>query len=472
MLLLAGAGRIALVNPAARAVLGPRARSGTPLADLAPAAARSTIDAFVDATTTMRPGDGRSAGPVVLEARKGPRGFLLEAAPSRGEDGEPMLIVTLHAAELPAGAASAARIDSLTGLDARATGLAALAAACSPEATGCLLVVDLDGFGALNASFGISAGDAVLVQVAARLARAVAPGMHLARIDGDAFLIVAPAVHLAHGEHLGRTLLGLLAAPMDVVGTPMAITASIGVASLASRHPDAAMGAALAGMRLAKERGGRQVAQASGGWKSRPDIIDAVHEAEAEAAIARQEARTDVLTHLANRRQFEEDVALLEEQVVAGRMRMAAVYFDLDHFGALNRERGYGTGDDALRRVARIVAAACRAEDRVYRVGGEEFAALLTDTDEAGAALVAERLRRSVEAAGIPHGAWPDWPVATITLGAAATTGPGSRLDDVVTLASERMQLAKRLGRNRVLPEQPGDRPARRATDDAPADTA
>lgn len=116
-----------------------------------------------------------------------------------------------------------------------------------------------------------------------------------------------------------------------------------------------------------------------------------------------EEASTDGLTGLANRRHFDE---FLEEQVASAvryETPLSLITLDLDHFKRLNDQYGHPAGDDVLREISRILNAAGRESDLVARYGGEEFALVLPHTDARGALLAAERCARAIQAAEVQH---------------------------------------------------------------------
>ncbi len=107
-------------------------------------------------------------------------------------------------------------------------------------------------------------------------------------------------------------------------------------------------------------------------------------------------ATHDPLTGLPNRRSFEN--ALVRSIARAGRGTPSALLFmDVDHFKSCNDTRGHAFGDVVLHAVADEIAVEVRVEDVVARVGGDEFAALLEGTDENGARIVGQRMRRRVQ---------------------------------------------------------------------------
>jgi diguanylate cyclase (GGDEF)-like protein len=116
-------------------------------------------------------------------------------------------------------------------------------------------------------------------------------------------------------------------------------------------------------------------------------------------AEAREEARLDELTRIANRRAFEE--ALDEEVVRAQRLEvpLSVAMVDIENFKRINDEWGHLQGDQVLRAVAEAIASELRAPDRCFRWGGDEFALILPGTSDDGAPHLAERLQNKVGAA-------------------------------------------------------------------------
>jgi diguanylate cyclase (GGDEF)-like protein/putative nucleotidyltransferase with HDIG domain len=157
-------------------------------------------------------------------------------------------------------------------------------------------------------------------------------------------------------------------------------------------------------------------------------------------------ARTDPLTGLLNRRAFEEMLDMeLERATRAGRP-LSVVVGDLDSFAAVNERQGHAAGDIALQ----LVAADClkwkRRIDQAARIGGEEFALLLPETDERGAFIVAERLRRAT------HRTFSDALVpVTISLGVASSPAHGADAVSLLRAADRAVAAAKDLGSDRTV---------------------
>jgi diguanylate cyclase (GGDEF)-like protein/PAS domain S-box-containing protein len=137
------------------------------------------------------------------------------------------------------------------------------------------------------------------------------------------------------------------------------------------------------------------------------DVSDrkaAEEELQALNTVLKELAATDALTAVPNRRSF--DIALERECRRAKRARkpVAVIVVDVDHFKSYNDRYGHQAGDECLRRVARAMSEVVqRPGDLLARYGGEEFAVILPETDKVGATLVAENIRRAVEAQAIPH---------------------------------------------------------------------
>ncbi|MHA7853907.1 sensor domain-containing diguanylate cyclase [Marinobacter shengliensis] len=166
---------------------------------------------------------------------------------------------------------------------------------------------------------------------------------------------------------------------------------------------------------------------------------------------------TDGLTHVANRRRFDEKLEIEWGRALRHEHELSLLLLDIDHFKRVNDELGHLTGDDCLVALAGILQAEVqRAGDLVARYGGEEFAILLPTTDSAGALLVAERIRKAV--AGTPVATKEqDTPVPlTISVGVATMLpARGVSSPELVRRADEALYAAKDNGRNRVAVWQP-----------------
>jgi len=160
----------------------------------------------------------------------------------------------------------------------------------------------------------------------------------------------------------------------------------------------------------------------------------------------RQMALTDALTGLSNRRHFFSlGEALLLEPALEP---MAALMLDIDHFKGINDRYGHQAGDDVLREVALRLKSALRHQDHLARLGGEEFAGLVSGLSTAGVIEIAERLRQAVAAAPVLSGA--DEIEVRISIGVAQRRDDES-LSLVLQRADKALYAAKTGGRNRVV---------------------
>ncbi len=159
----------------------------------------------------------------------------------------------------------------------------------------------------------------------------------------------------------------------------------------------------------------------------------------------------DAITEVANRRSFEEELKMEWRRSTRAKSALSLLMADIDGFKAYNDALGHQAGDDSLKKVAAVIDDSVRrAGDVVARYGGEEFAVLLPDTDPAGAAILAERIRAAVEERNIWHPSTERGRL-TISIGVATMVGredaDGSAL---VKAADSALYRAKRDGRNLV----------------------
>ena len=162
-------------------------------------------------------------------------------------------------------------------------------------------------------------------------------------------------------------------------------------------------------------------------------------------------ATTDALTGLANRRRFDEVLAREWRRCVRTQQPLSLIILDADFFKSFNDRYGHQKGDEALKLIARSIEAGVgRTCDTACRIGGEEFAIVLPDTDAAGAEIVADRIRNAVAGWKVPHAESPHG-VVTISCGLAQIPKMVA-LDPAALIAAADKALyeAKRLGRNRI----------------------
>ena len=184
------------------------------------------------------------------------------------------------------------------------------------------------------------------------------------------------------------------------------------------------------------------------------DQVELLNGVASQAAIAirhaqlfeaqEENALTDELTKLPNRRALAQ--RFLQEMQRARRHHagITFVMVDLDHFKQVNDTFGHLNGDAVLAELATILSTGLRESDVCARYGGEEFALILPETTEAGARVLAERLRAKVAAATFPGGL-----KLTISVGVAATEEP-ALFTQLIDRADQALYVAKQGGRNQV----------------------
>lgn len=171
-------------------------------------------------------------------------------------------------------------------------------------------------------------------------------------------------------------------------------------------------------------------------------------------AVLEVETITDALTGLYNRRYL--DSRLKEEVARAQRhgIPISVLLIDIDHFKQVNDQRGHPVGDAALAAMGALLAGAVRTEDVVARYGGEEIVVVAPSSAAPTAAVLAERLRRTVERTVLvpaSGSANQDAVRLTVSIGVATLRGPTDDARQLTERADAALYEAKRAGRNRVV---------------------
>lgn len=162
--------------------------------------------------------------------------------------------------------------------------------------------------------------------------------------------------------------------------------------------------------------------------------------------------KSDGLTGLANRRYLDEYIEVEWGRAIRDNSELSLLMIDVDYFKAYNDQYGHVAGDDVLRQVGETLRNCCtRAADLSARYGGEEFAVVMPATGSGGARLQAEKVRRAIEALGIPHELPQPGSCISVSIG-IATLKPTSETEPTTLIlrADEGLYLAKHNGRNQV----------------------
>ena len=168
--------------------------------------------------------------------------------------------------------------------------------------------------------------------------------------------------------------------------------------------------------------------------------------------IARREALTDPLTGLANRKAFDQEIKRLMMLSNEGDgYTFSIILLDIDHFKSFNDNFGHQIGDQVLKLVARTIKESVKGRDVIVRFGGEEFVALLPETNIQGGLRIAEILRQEVEKKEVINKATGK-KLAKITLSAGvAQYRHKEDGDDLVQRVDKALYDAKNSGRNQVI---------------------
>ena len=186
---------------------------------------------------------------------------------------------------------------------------------------------------------------------------------------------------------------------------------------------------------------------------------DAVQRLELTRALTREKAkaeslaRTGPLTELLNRRAFMELGRTNMQRALRYHRQLAVVMLDVDHFKSTNDRHGHGAGDQVLVAVAETIREVVRSADVAARIGGEEFALLLPDTDAEGALALAERLRTAICEKKVSYERRDI--AVTASLGVAARIETDEALDTLIRRADAALYQAKEEGRNRTIASTP-----------------
>jgi len=161
----------------------------------------------------------------------------------------------------------------------------------------------------------------------------------------------------------------------------------------------------------------------------------------------------DGLTGISNRRHFDQYLEVSYKSSMRSDKPLSVIMIDIDFFKLYNDNYGHIKGDDCLIKVAKsMVDSIKRPLDLVSRYGGEEFAVVLPETDDKGATIVAEEIRKGIEALGLNHDYSSVAPYITISLGVATgSVAKAYSIEDLIDAADKALYKAKDSGRNSVI---------------------
>ncbi len=413
-------------------------------------------------------------GPVLVEAAKEDVEALLERLGGQDDvclEGAPPVLIAHRLARMEAAAA-----DFLTGVANRQSfvfRLEHMLTDASANAPVSLLLVDVDHFKAVNDRWGHDAGDRVLCRLAKLLsARAAFTG----RMGGNQFgqaLVCDAGKAAEHARARVEAVRSTRLADPDLSSPEPAsgVTVSIGAATASEPLParDLLYNADEALYR-AKAQGRDRAVHADQmrdeaidqdrdvALQSFDDFTRVITERVVEGITRRghrvfeelkEQADVDTLTELKSRRYMDRRLPFELERSRAEGRPLTVAMLDIDHFGDVNKQHGWLTGDRVLAGVAERVRASVRAGDWIARYGGEELLLVLADTDLAAARPILERVHRAVEELRVESG--DGRPVAvSVSIGGAEQAAGDEDLETLLSRVSDRLLEAKRGGRNQV----------------------
>jgi diguanylate cyclase (GGDEF)-like protein len=180
------------------------------------------------------------------------------------------------------------------------------------------------------------------------------------------------------------------------------------------------------------------------------DLQNSRLEVEKKAADLQRLASVDYLTGVLNRRAFTEQASELFEVASQRRHVFSCIMIDIDHFKSINDTFGHGVGDLVIQSLADILTANTRDEDRVGRLGGEEFCIALPNTGREMAMEIAQRIRLAVENQIVNTVEQLETRVVTASVGVAVYQKHHKSLLALVESSDQALYEAKESGRNRV----------------------
>ncbi len=159
----------------------------------------------------------------------------------------------------------------------------------------------------------------------------------------------------------------------------------------------------------------------------------------------------DGLTGMFNRRYAEERLNEEFDRAIRYGRDFSLIFMDLDHFKFFNDLNGHQAGDELLQTLATLMTQAVRESDTLARWGGEEFVVVTPETDQEGAYILAERIRKSVAEYSFPNAAQQPLGLVSLSIGVASISIGVESCAKLIGCADDAMYSAKSAGRNRTV---------------------
>ena len=159
---------------------------------------------------------------------------------------------------------------------------------------------------------------------------------------------------------------------------------------------------------------------------------------------------TDDLTGMYNHRFFIQQLTMEVDRQKRYPSPLSLLMIDIDYFKNYNDTNGHLAGDQVLKAISIIIQHAVRQTDMVSRYGGEEFCAILINTNKEGAIVIAERVRRNIAETNFPNEKVQPNGDLTVSIGVATFSSKINTVTDLIREADNALYRAKRAGRNKV----------------------
>ena len=176
-----------------------------------------------------------------------------------------------------------------------------------------------------------------------------------------------------------------------------------------------------------------------------------INRLKSDLELMRQEATTDALTGIANRKKFDEEMRGTVTEAMEEGTSLCLVMMDIDHFKNFNDTYGHQVGDQVLKLLASTLKNGTKGQDTAARYGGEEFAIILPRTDLDGAFRLADALRKTISVKELVNRTTGE-KMGQITVSAGiAQFEMGEPITEFIARADQALYMAKNAGRNRVV---------------------
>jgi diguanylate cyclase len=320
----------------------------------------------------------------------------------------------------------------------------------------CLTILDVDHFKKFNDAHGHLAGDEVLRMVGQTLKTSARASDFVARYGGEEFAVVMPqstVVEAVQGAE--RIRADIEKALCKFEGKSLRVTASFGVAQLATGDSAATLVQSADEALYAAKQGGRNQVQVHQ-RKQETKPIDQTPVAAAPTALkpatlameaAAHDSRTDALTGLPNRTSFCEDIRRRLSESQRHGNRLAVILIHIDDLDELVREHGLPAGELVMKTCTQFLSAAMRDMDLVARYESNMFGIVLPGTALIHASCAGDRLRGAIERCPLQ---WNDRKFGFTVSAGVAESQPGEDLVTFITRAEEARKVSLANGGNQV----------------------